>query len=256
MASSDRPITLAPLETSESDINRLADRLINLASSCHVELTLDQARLCVEHLLYVEQINQYINLTRITDINEALVLHILDSLSLVPLIDATVTRFLDMGTGAGFPGVPLHVATGLPGVLLDSVGKKIKAVNACLKQLGIDRITGVHDRLESYAAENKKAFDLVVARAVAPLPILIEYASPFLKHRGQLLISKGNPDSEELAQGRNAAKLCGMELQAHESFDLPDGFGHRELYSFVQVSKPTIKLPRSVGEARKRPLGQ
>ena len=81
MASSDRPITLAPLETSESDINRLADRLINLASSCHVELTLDQARLCVEHLLYVEQINQYINLTRITDINEALVLHILDSVS-------------------------------------------------------------------------------------------------------------------------------------------------------------------------------
>ena len=201
--------------------------------------------------------NKVMNLTGITDYDEVNLKHCTDSLTVVRLKNMPeISTLIDVGTGAGFPGVPLHVATGLPGVLLDSVGKKIKAVNACLKQLGMDRITGVHDRLESYAAENKKAFDLVVARAVAPLPILIEYASPFLKHHGQVLISKGNPDPEELAQGRSAAKLCGMELQAHESFDLPDGFGHRELYSFVQVPKPTIKLPRSVGEARKRPLGQ
>ena len=255
MPSDPRPIELVPLAYSEQELSSYSESLISLAEAYGIELTCSQARLCVEHVGYVNQVNAYINLTRITDMDEALILHILDSLLFACYVEEGRTAFLDMGTGAGFPGIPLHVLTGIPGTLLDSVGKKVKAVEAFCAALALSGLTGIHDRLESYAAEHPASCDLVVARAVAPIPVLIEYAAPILKRGGQLLISKGNPDDDEIAQGLKAAKICGFELRRHDSCDLPNDYGHREFFSLVKVSKPTIKLPRSIGEARRRPLG-
>ena len=255
MPPTSRSIELAPLAYSKQELLSYSESLMSLAETYGIKLTYDQARLCVEHVAYVNQVNAYINLTRITDMNEALVLHILDSLLFARYVEEGRTAFLDMGTGAGFPGIPLHVLTGIPGTLLDSVGKKVKAVEAFCNALGLTDLTGVHDRLESYAVEHPASCDLVVVRAVAPIPVLIEYAAPILRRGGQLLISKGNPEDDEVAQGLKAAKVCGFELRRHESCDLPDNCGHREFFSLMKVSKPSIKLPRSVGEARRRPLG-
>lgn len=250
-----RTILLHDLDIDESRVDGLRTRLCSLAQGVGVSLNDAQARLCLEHLLYVDQVNAYINLTRITDLDDAVVLHIVDSLTLVPYIAADVYSSVDMGTGAGFPGVPLGVVSGQPGCLLDSVGKKVNAVNAIVQKLGLDRLTAVHTRLEAYGKEHRGSADLVVARALAQLPILLEYASPILKHGGQLLVSKGNPTDDEVEHGRAAAKLCGFELVDVHRIELPGGYGHREIFDFRLLHKPSVKLPRADGMAKRQPLG-
>ena len=143
----ERTVVLEPLEMSEVEKIALADEVITLASEIEIDVTADQALLCVKHLLYVQQVNQYMNLTRINDMHEALILHIVDSLSLARSLPMDPERFLDMGTGAGFPGIPFQILMDCEGVLLDSVGKKISAVNAFISALGLDGLVGVHDRL-------------------------------------------------------------------------------------------------------------
>lgn len=252
--SSARSIVLQPLEISPDRMESLCSRLNDLAQGIGLEMSCAQVAACIEHLLYVDQINSYINLTRITDLEDALTLHILDSLTLIPFLAVEQFSFVDMGTGAGFPGVPLGIITGQHGVLLDSVGKKVKAVNAIIGQLGLSNLTAVHDRLETFAQSHRAEADVVVARALAQLPILLEYAAPLLQRGGQLLVSKGNPGEDEVERGRKAARLCGFELYDVHSIDLPGGYGHREIYDFRLLHKPSVKLPRADGMARKQPL--
>ncbi len=250
-----RTITLRPLDDRVATVERLADQLSRYLDDLHVELSAEQVRLCVEHLLYVEQVNEYINLTRIVDLDEAVVLHILDSLTLVPYLSDAASSFLDMGTGAGFPGIPLRIAVGGTWTLIDSVAKKINAVNAFVDALSLEHIQAVHDRLESFALDRAGSFDSIVARALAPLPMLLEFASPLVHAGGQLLVSKGNPSDEEMERGERASVLCGFELRNRYSLDLPHGLGHREILDYRKTSRPRVKLPRAVGEAKRHPLG-
>ena len=246
---SGRPIVLEKLEYTDRQIKVLSEKLLDICAGFNISLSSQQAQDCLLHLLYVEQINSYINLTRITDLDEAIVLHLLDSLLLARYFD-----YLDMGTGAGFPGVPLAIATGAKGTFIDSVGKKVNAVNAIIKKLQLDRAAAVHTRIEEYAVRNREVFDIVVARALASMPILIEYAAPFLSKHGHLVISKGNPEDDELSSAQEAASICGLQLVQNDSFDLPSGLGHREVFIFERVSNPSISLPRPNGMARKNPL--
>lgn len=247
-----RPIVLKDLD--QSLVSSCTDSLISLAKDISLTCNPEDLRLCVKHLLYVEQINEYINLTRIVDLNDAIVLHILDSLTLLPYVPSSATYMLDMGTGPGFPGIPLAVTCALKADLLDSVGKKIKAVNAIVDTLNIDGVHGVHVRLEDHARMHRNAYDLVVARALAPLNVLLEYASPLTAKEGHLILSKGNLDDDELSQGVNAAKQCGFSLIEHNTFELPCGFGHREILKFKKSHQAAIQLPRATGLARKNPL--
>lgn len=249
-----RPIILTSLESQQNIIDELVDELSALVSEAGIEVSHDKLLILIHHLLYVEQVNSYINLTRITDLHDALVLHVLDSLLFGLLPHDFHGRFLDMGTGAGFPGVPFHVLTGLPGTLLDSVGKKIKAVAAIASELQVNDVQFVHDRVEEYALEHRGEFSYVMARAMASLPILVEYATPLLEQHGSLLISKGQLDTQELNAGVRAAELCGLTLDQHLSLELPRGLGHRELISFVKDGKPSVKLPRAAGTAKRSPL--
>ena len=202
----------------------------------------------------VNQVNQYMNLTRISDIHEALVLHVVDSLSLTRDLPIEPERFLDMGTGAGFPGIPFAIYTGCEGVLLDSVGKKINAVNAFITELGLDAVTAVHDRCESYASKHASEFDTVFARAVGQMNLIVEYATPFIEEDGYLVMAKANPSDEERRIADKTAELCGLELVGVDEFDLPCDLGHRTVYLYQKVSKPRVKLPRAVGLAKKQPL--
>ena len=152
---SGRPIVLQELEYTDQEIKVLTEKLLDVCSSFNITLTFRQAQDCLMHLLYVEQVNSYINLTRITDLDEAIILHLLDSLVLARYFDSSDLAYLDMGTGAGFPGIPLAIATGATGTLIDSVGKKINAVNAIIQKLQLDWVTAVHTRIEEYAIQNK-----------------------------------------------------------------------------------------------------
>lgn len=249
-----RQISIQSLSETSDEVADLARELIGYCSQLDLDLDLSDAELCVRHLLMVNQVNQYMNLTRISDIHEALVLHVVDSLSLTRDLPIEPERFLDMGTGAGFPGIPFAVYTGCEGVLLDSVGKKVNAVDAFIAELGLDTVAAVHDRCESYASKHSSEFDIVFARAVGQMNLIIEYATPFIEEDGYLVMAKANPSDEERRIADETADLCGLELVGVDEFDLPCDLGHRTVFLYQKVSKPCVKLPRAVGLAKKQPL--
>lgn len=255
MPDTSRAIVLTPLTQSDAEIDNLVGKLQAYADAFELSLSDDQAQQCIKHLLYVCQVNEYMNLTRITNIDEAIVLHILDSLLLAKAVDAAPDKFLDFGTGAGFPGIPFGIYLGSPGILLDSVGKKISAVNVFCNELGLSYLSGVHDRVEAYAKQHKHEFDCVLARAVAALPVLLEYATPLLQQGGHVVFAKANPEASELEAGDRVAKICGLKLIRSLEFDLSCDLGHRTILVYEKYKPASIKLPRAVGMARKNPLG-
>lgn len=243
--------------------DRLCIELLDLAVSdsdlCWLNITPDMVGMLVSHLELLIKKNQIMNLTRITNEHEALVLHIIDSLLLIahkPDLLSNESRLLDIGTGAGYPGIPLSVVSGCSGALIDSVGKKVSAVQEFVDTLGLaDRIVCLHARAEEVPTIFDKRFDVVTARAVAQTNILIEYAAPCLRRNGTLLVSKGNPSDEELLAASEAAKICGLQESVRLEYELPEGLGHRTILSYVKTGNPRIKLPRPNGVAKKHPLG-
>lgn len=218
----------------------------------------EQAALLVSHLLLVIEKNKVLNLTRILDPHDGVTLHIVDSL--IPLSCDCVklnrqVRYLDIGTGAGFPGIPLSILSGARGVLIDSVGKKVTAVNEFIDQLGLSGIEARQERAEELGTQEPSSFDYVFARAVAQSNVLIEYATPLLKMGGLVVLEKARPEDDEIEAASRAAILCGLELVSRETFELPRGLGHREVLMYQKKRKAKVKLPRRVGLAKKEPLG-
>ena len=223
-----------------------------------LELELDQTT--QDQLLYfldlVVEKNKVLNLTRITSFEDAVVLHLEDSLSILQTFRQTSGDFLDSGTGAGFPGIPMGITTNRSGVLLDSVKKKALAVGEFITQLGLqERLQAVGMRSEELATERPNSFGVVTARAVSSLPAVEELATPLLKQGGHLIAMRGPDTDEDVVRGREAAKLLGLELVERIEFTIgPNRDYHRSLCVFEKKRKPKIKLPRHPGYASKRPL--
>ncbi len=239
-----------------------ADKLTNLCAKMNIEVDGEQSKKLVQYLQMVLVKNCSLNLTAIREWDKALVLHLLDSLTFLEEFDKQEEYiqelpFLDMGCGAGFPGIPLAIMRPLrTGELCDSVRKKIAAVDGFIHALGLEQqLYTSTERLEEHAKFHKHAFGCVTARAVDSLPILLEYAAPFLPHDGHLLVSKGQPTEEELSSGKKAASLCGFRMASMRTVELPDDMGQRVLIDYVKVKEPSLKLPRAVGLATKEPLG-
>ena len=234
---------------------QMLDRLTSYCKEYSLKLSEDELRTCIQHLDLVLETNKTTNLTRILNVEDAAVLHILDSLVLLPYINkAPAGALLDMGTGAGFPGIPLTIVTRRKATYIDSVGKKVDAVNSFIKALRLKHAHAVHDRLEEYARSHKKQYSVVTARALAPLPVLVEYAAPFLKDGGLFVITKGNPSDEELDAGMSVSKICGFTTLLTDAIDLPDGLGHREFIVLKKTHPASVSLPRANGMAKKNPL--
>lgn len=231
--------------------------LSEMLSAYGIETIEEQRKLLLRHLELVIDKNRELNLTRIADWYSGMVLHILDSLLLVSAVDgAPAGAFLDMGTGAGYPGIPLGIVTGRRGLLVDSVGKKVNAVAGFVNELGLaGQLSCKHARVEDLARERRDAFPVVVARAVAQTNVLVEYAAPLLSQDGRLVLTKGNLSEDELAAGQSAARVCGMRRVSRETCELPDDMGHREIVVFKKCGRPSVHLPRKAGEAKRHPLG-
>jgi len=216
----------------------------------------DQKDLLLRHLTLVLERNKVMNLTRITDPEEALYLHVLDSLLLKDAFDAAPSGpFVDIGSGAGYPGIPLAIVTGRPATLVDSVKKKAQATRDFVEELGLTRARAEGVRIEDLARKERSRYSVACARAVAPAGVLVEYAAPLLRKGGRLVVAKAYPEATELEQAEVAADLCGMAYVSRETFELPRGLGHREVISYEKVANPRIRLPRAVGQARHQPLG-
>lgn len=234
--------------------------LENLSEQYSLGFSQHQLLLVMHHLYLMYQKNAFINLTSIRTMPDGLILHSFDSLLFAKVIDEYIALdsyalALDMGTGGGFPGIPLAAVSNFNVELLDSVGKKVNACNEFVEEMGLkDRVHASHARLEEFVKETGRAFDIVTARALAKLDVLIEYAEPYVKRGGYLFFGKANPDAQEIRDAKIVAKICGFEIVSRETFELPDNFGHREIVVLQKISKSKVRLPRKNGEAKNNPL--
>lgn len=202
--------------------------------------------------------NARVNLTAITDPAEVLLKHFLDSLSLLAVYGDERARVLDIGAGAGFPGLPLKIARPQwEVVLLEATGKKVLFQRRVIELLGLHHIEAVHGRAEELArrAEYRGSFDLVTARAVAALPVLLEYAAPFCRVGGRILLPKKGELAEELEQGKRAARSLGAVLKADLPVTLAGLDDGRRILVWEQARACPAQYPRSGAMLAKRPLG-
>lgn len=200
--------------------------------------------------------NKVTNLTRITDGEQARLLHIEDSLVGLPEVNEAPTGLYgDLGSGGGFPGVPLALATGRKTLLVDSVKKKMAIVQSALDDLSLsEQISTSSERIEDLPLEYKEKFAVLTARALSKLVSLIELASPLLKKGGRLVCYKAQLSSEELEEALAVQDLIGMKMISQREICLSDGETTRTIVVFEKIGKSRIKLPRRIGLAQKQPL--
>ena len=217
--------------------------------------TIEQQRLLDFHLQLVIEENKKTNLTRITDWDSAQVLHVEDSLVGLPEVEsAPEGRYLDMGTGGGFPGIPIAIMTGRETVLADSVGKKTKALDRILNKLSLDSYVGTYNgRIEELATIQPNSFAVITARALSALSSLLELSSPLLIKGGNLVCYKSHDIEEELHHAKEIAYLFGMKFDSRRETLLSDKETRRDIVVFTKFSEPQIFLPRRVGMAQKKP---
>lgn len=200
--------------------------------------------------------NKVTNLTRITDGEQARLLHIEDSLVGLPEVNEAPTGLYgDLGSGGGFPGVPLALATGRKTLLVDSVKKKMAIVQSALDDLSLsEQISTSSERIEDLPLEYKEKLAVLTARALSKLVSLIELASPLLKNGGRLVCYKAQLSSEELEEALAVQDLVGMKMISQREICLSDGETTRTIVVFEKIGKSRIKLPRRIGLAQKQPL--
>jgi 16S rRNA (guanine527-N7)-methyltransferase len=232
--------------------------LQRLAHRAGLRVSDAEARLLVGYLIAVLAMNEEINLTRITGLREGVRLHIIDSIVALPEIRALpIGPILDLGSGGGFPGVPLSIVLGRQVVLLDAARKKGAAVARILSRGEFSEIKScvVSERAEEHAVRNRNCYAAVVARAVTALPSLIELASPLLMEGGALVALKGCPDSTERESGAATARLVGMRPSKERRLVLPGGPAEaRTILTYTKVAPSSVHLPRRAGLAQRRPL--
>ena len=202
--------------------------------------------------------NKKFNLTAITDEKEVAVKHFVDSLAVLPYLQVEPgMRLLDVGTGAGFPGLPLKIMfPELEVCLLDSLQKRVGFLQEVIGQLGLDGIATLHGRAEDVAHEAglRETFQLVTARAVARLSVLVEYCLPFVKTGGYFIALKGPEVEDELKAGENALTILNGKTSKVVAFDLPFAGGRRNIVFIEKTGLSPVGYPRKAGTPEKKPL--
>ena len=193
------------------------------------------------------------NLTAITDPRDVAALHLLDSLALAEMAEGRTV--VDVGTGAGFPGVPLAIA--LPSAhvtLLDSLGKRVDFLRESCRKLGLENTLCVHQRAEEFAGEHREDFDLAVSRAVAALPVLCELCLPMVRVGGQFLAMKSVDTEAEITAAKSAVKLLGGRIREVRDYTIPTTEVVHRVVCIEKVSPTPRKYPRRFALIKKQPL--
>lgn len=202
--------------------------------------------------------NSFMNLTAITEYQEVMKKHFVDSVSLIKAYDVTKSvSVIDVGTGAGFPGLALKIAfPNLELTLLDSLNKRIQFLNAVIEKLALTEVKTIHGRAEDYAKPGKlrEKYDLCVSRAVANLSTLSEYCLPFVKKGGYFISYKSEKISEEVKTAHGAIAVLGGEVKEQVEFLLPNSDIYRNLFVIEKIKACPAKYPRKAGLPAKEPL--
>lgn len=199
--------------------------------------------------------NRVMNLTAITEPRDVAALHLLDSLEALKLAGLERESIVDVGCGAGFPGVPLAIAgAGLKVTLLDSLGKRIDFLREACGQLGLETVECVHARAEEFAGERRETFDAAISRAVASLPVLCELCLPLVKVGGVMLAMKSTGVTEELKSAQRAIRLLGGEAAEVQTYTIPTTDVSHTLVTIRKISPTPAKYPRRFAQIKKQPL--
>ena len=223
-------------------------------------ITLDeiQKKQFTDFYEYLVEKNKVMNLTGITEFQEVLVKHFLDSLACVKAVDMSrIKRIMDIGTGAGFPGVPLKITfPHLEACLLDSLKKRVNFLEETFQMLKLENITVIHGRAEEYAKNKqyRETYDLCVSRAVSNLATLSEYCLPYVKTGGYFISYKSGTVQEEAEQAQKAVKILGGKIQDVVYFQLPDSEIQRSLVVIEKIKATPGRYPRKAGTPLKEPL--
>ena len=236
--------------TKEQFITKTAEMAINSG----IELYMSQLNNLYLYKEMLVEWNEKINLTAITDDEEIIAKHIIDSLEIVKYIKEG-QKIIDVGTGAGLPGIIIAIYfEGIVNItLFDALNKRIIFLNEVIKELGLKDIETIHARSEEYGIKNREKFDIATARAVAPLNILLEYSIPMLKVDGLFVPMKANI-FQEILESQNALKSLDSEIIGQIEFELPKELSKRTLIK-IRKNKSTKKIfPRKNSDIKKRPL--
>lgn len=225
-----------------------------------MDITLTEKQIS-QFLVYYEMLtewNQSVNLTAITEYQDVMKKHFIDSLSLVKVYDVkSRSSVIDVGTGAGFPGLALKIAfPEMELTLLDSLNKRIHFLNAVIERLKLFGIKTLHGRAEDYARQDtyREQFDLCVSRAVANLSTLSEYCLPFVKKDGLFISYKSEKIGEEWKAAEKAISLLGGRVKEQLEFMLPGSDIFRNLFVIEKISDTSKRFPRKAGMPSKEPL--
>ena len=235
--------------------------LTTLENGCRelgIELSQKQKNQFIQFYEFLVEKNKVMNLTGITEFEEVLTKHFLDSLACVKAIDMTkVKTIMDIGTGAGFPGVPLKIAfPHLEACLLDSLKKRVNFLEESFELLGLEGIKAIHGRAEEYAKnkEYREKYDLCVSRAVSNLATLSEYCLPYVKVGGHFISYKSEKINEESIAAKHAIGLLGGKVTGQREFMLPESDIYRNLFIIDKVKETPKKYPRKAGLPAREPL--
>lgn len=216
---------------------------------------------CNQFLTYYETLvewNEFMNLTAITEFDDVVTKHFADSLELIKVLDLSKEyTLLDLGTGAGFPGIPLKIVfPNLKITLLDSLNKRIKFLNEVISQLELQDIKAIHGRGEDFGKNKlyREQYDLCVSRAVANLATLSEYCVPFVKKQGYFIPYKSGKIEDEVVASKKAIAILGGKIERVENFNLIDTNMERSFVVIKKCKETPKQYPRNAGKPSKEPI--
>lgn len=238
------------------DFNSFKEEMNNKLNKIHIELENKQIEDFYSFMNMLIEKNKVMNLTGITEPKEIILKHFVDSLTALKYIDKN-NKVIDVGTGAGFPGLPLKIAKELLEItLLDSLNKRINFLNEVIESINVGKIETIHGRAEDFGQDTKyrERFDIAISRAVAPLNILIEYMLPFVMVGGKCICMKGSNCDEEIENAKKAIEILGGKIEKIDKFNLPDSEDNRTILIIKKIKKTDRQYPRKAGIPTKKPL--
>ena len=239
------------------------NKIKDILNRINIDITDDQVKQFEKYYEMLVEKNKVMNLTAITEKDEVIEKHFVDSIAVIPylrkmgILDNNNLNIIDLGTGAGFPGIPLKIMLPeLQFTLLDSLNKRILFLNDVIHELGLNNIKTIHGRAEDYAVDKlyREKYDICVSRAVANLSTLSEYCLPFVKKDGLFISYKAGNCEEEINNSKNAIKLLGGKINKVEDFVLPESTAERVFVFIKKLNNTDKKYPRKAGIPAKKPL--
>ena len=238
------------------DKETFEQELAKRATQFGIELSEEQQNQFYNYMELLLEWNEKVNLTAITKQEEILTKHFIDSLSIAPYISSN-DKILDIGTGAGFPGIPIKII--LPQnsvILLDSLNKRINFLNEVIKELKLKNVQAIHGRAEEFNNINgeRESYDIVVSRAVAKLNVLLEYMLPFVKIGGKCICMKSMDIEQEIEEAEKALEILGGKIEKVDTITLENTNIQRKIVIIQKIKETPKKYPRKAGTPVKEPI--